>query len=119
MKKISSLLILLSFFVGIPVIRADEGMWTFDNPPLKLWKERYNFEPSGEWLEKVRLASVRLNDGGSASFVSPDGLIVTNQHVAAGQLQKLSTKERDLIKNGFYALGLRFIKHYFFAQVRG
>lgn len=96
-------MVLLSFLVGVPVYRADEGMWTFDNPPLRQWKERYNFEPTAEWLEKVRLASVRLNDGGSAGFVSPDGLIVTNQHVAAGQLQKLSTKERDLIKNGFYA----------------
>lgn len=82
---------------------ADEGMWTFDNPPLKQWKERYNFEPTAEWLEKVRLASVRLNDGGSGSFVSPEGLLITNQHVASGQLTKLSTKERDLIKNGFYA----------------
>lgn len=78
-------------------------MWTFDNPPLKQWKERYNFEPSAEWLEKVRLASVRLNDGGSGSFVSPEGLLITNQHVASGQLTKLSTKERDIVKNGFYA----------------
>ncbi len=103
MKKIFVLSVILSFLVSVPVRRADEGMWTFDNPPLKQWKERYNFEPSKEWLEKVRLASVRLNDGGSGGFVSPDGLLVTNQHVAAGQLQKLSTKESDLTKNGFYA----------------
>jgi len=104
MKKISTLLVILSFLIGVPAAaRADEGMWTFDNPPLKQWKERYNFEPTKEWLEKVRLASVRLNDGGSGGFVSPDGLLVTNQHVAAGQLQKLSTKENDLTKNGFYA----------------
>lgn len=103
MKKISVFLILLSFLINAPATLADEGMWTFDNPPLRQWKERYNFEPSKEWLEHLRLASVRLNDGGSASFVSPDGLIITNQHVAAGQLAKLSTKERDLVKNGFYA----------------
>jgi hypothetical protein len=103
MKKISFLFVILSFLITIPVIRADEGMWTFDNPPLKQWKERYNFEPTAEWLERVRLASVRLNDGGSGSFVSPDGLLITNQHVASSQLTKLSTKEKDLIKNGFYA----------------
>ena len=102
MKKISIILLVLSFLINVPFTLADEGMWTFDNPPLKLWKERYNFEPSQEWLDHVRLASVRL-EGGSGSFVSPDGLIITNQHVAAGQLAKLSTKERDLIKDGFYA----------------
>src|SRR2546426_5216546 len=82
---------------------ADEGMWTFDNPPRKHWKERYNFEPSDAWLEHVRLASVRLNDDGSGAFVSPDGLLMTNQHVASGQLQKVSTKEKDYTRDGFYA----------------
>src|SRR5215213_5241782 len=104
MKKISALLLLFSFLISIPsAARADEGMWTFDNPPLRQWKERYNFEPTREWLEKVRLASVRLNDGGSGGFVSPDGLLVTNQHVAEGQLGKLSTKEKNLTRDGFYA----------------
>jgi hypothetical protein len=82
---------------------ADEGMWTFDNPPRQQWKERYQFEPSNAWLEHVRLASVRLNDGGSGSFVSADGLLMTNQHVASGQLQKISTRDRDFTKEGFYA----------------
>lgn len=102
MKKISIVLLILSFLINVPLTLADEGMWTFDNAPLKQWKERYNFEPTQEWLDKVRLACVRL-EGGSASFVSPNGLIITNQHVAGGQLGKLSTKERDLVKNGFYA----------------
>ena len=102
MKKISVFLLLLSFLINTPFILADEGMWTFDNPPLKQWKERYNFEPTQEWLDHLRLASVRL-EGGSGSFVSADGLIITNQHVASGQLAKLSTKDKDLIKNGFYA----------------
>jgi hypothetical protein len=84
-------------------VRADEGMWTFDNPPLKQWKERYNFEPTKEWLDHVRLASARLQDGGSGSFVSGNGLVMTNQHVASGQLAKMSTKEHDLVKEGFYA----------------
>lgn len=102
MKKISSLFLLFVLLVQAPFVAADEGMWTFDNPPLKQWKERYNFEPSAEWLENVRLACVRL-EGGSASFVSPDGLIITNHHVALGQLQKLSTKERNIVRDGFYA----------------
>jgi hypothetical protein len=87
--------------------RADEGMWTFDNAPRKLWKERYGFEPTDAWLDHLRLSSVRLIDGGggggSASFVSANGLVLTNQHVAGGQLQKLSTAARDLVRDGFYA----------------
>ena len=82
---------------------ADEGMWTLDNPPIKLLEEQYNFTPTQAWLDHVRLASVRMNDGGSASFVSPHGLVLTNHHVARGQLQKISTPENDYIKDGFYA----------------
>jgi hypothetical protein len=95
--------LIASFLFTATAPRADEGMWTFDNPPLKLWKERYNFEPSASWLEHVRLASVRLSDGGSGSFVSRRGLVMTNQHVAASQLQKASTPERNLVRDGFYA----------------
>ncbi|CAN5436851.1 S46 family peptidase [soil metagenome] len=102
MKRISTLLTLISFLVSLPFVHADEGMWTFDNPPLKQWKERYNFEPSKEWLDKVRLASPKL-PGGSGVFVSPNGLIATNHHIASSTITKLSTKERDLMKNGFYA----------------
>ncbi len=82
---------------------ADEGMWTFDNPPLKQLKDRYGFTPSQEWLDHVRLASVRFNDGGSGSFVSPHGLVLTNHHVALGQLQKVSSPQKDYVKDGFYA----------------
>src|SRR5215212_10264420 len=95
MKKIPALFLILILVSSVPVALADEGMWTFDNPPLKHWKKQYNFEPTREWLDHVRLASVRLNDGGSGGFVSADGLLVTNQHVANGQLQKVSTKEKD------------------------
>ena len=82
---------------------ADEGMWTFDNPPSKLLQERYGFTPTPQWLEHVRLSSVRLNDGGSGSFVSPHGLLLTNHHVAIGQLQKNSTAEHDYVRDGFNA----------------
>ncbi len=82
---------------------ADEGMWTFDNPPKKQLKDKYGFDITQEWLDHVRLSSVRFNDGGSGSFVSSNGLVMTNHHVGAGQLQKMSTPEKDYIKTGFYA----------------
>ena len=103
MKRISIFVFVLVMVVSPLPLFADEGMWTFDNPPRKHWKERYSFEPSDAWLEHVRLASIRLNEGGSGSFVSPKGLLMTNQHVASGQLQKLSTSERNYRRDGFYA----------------
>ena len=86
-----------------PLSKTDEGMWTFDNPPLKQLKDKFGFEPTNEWLDHIRLSSVRFNDGGSGSFISPNGLVLTNHHVALGQLSKVSTKEKDYVKNGFYA----------------
>jgi len=98
--KTLSLLILLT--LSAPLL-AEEGMWTFDNPPVQQLKERYGFTPSREWLDRVRLSSVRFNDGGSGSFASPNGLVVTNHHVAFGQIQKLSTPQKDYVRDGFYA----------------
>lgn len=86
-----------------PATPADEGMWTFQNPPLKLLKERYGFTPTRGWLDHVRLSSVRINDGGSGSFVSPSGLVMTNHHVVHGQLAKLSTRDRNLAEDGYHA----------------
>lgn len=85
------------------VVRADEGMWLFNNPPRKLLKERYQFDPSAGWLEHLQKASVRFNSGGSGSFVSPQGLVMTNHHVGADALQKLSTAQRDLLGAGYIA----------------
>jgi hypothetical protein len=93
----------LLFALTTATLRADEGMWTFDNPPTKLIQQKYGFTLTQQWLDHVRLSCVRLNDGGSGSFVSPDGLLLTNHHVARGQLQKSSTAEHDYIHNGFYA----------------
>ncbi len=82
---------------------ADEGMWTFDNPPLQLLRDQYQFVPTTEWLDHVRMSSVRFNDGGSGAFVSGNGLVLTNHHVARGQLQKLSSAGKNYVADGFYA----------------
>ncbi|HTZ48523.1 MAG TPA: S46 family peptidase [Verrucomicrobiae bacterium] len=95
--------VLLASALLCPFIPADEGMWTFDNPPLKQLKEKYNFTPTQQWLDHLRLSSVRLNDGGSGSFVSAHGLLLTNHHVALGQLQKNSSADHDYVRDGFYA----------------
>lgn len=82
---------------------AEEGMWTFDNPPVKQLQQKYNFTPTQEWLDHLRLSSVRFNDGGSGSFVSATGLVLTNHHVALGQLQKVSSPQKDYVADGFLA----------------
>ena len=83
---------------------SDEGMWLLSDPPKQLLKDKHKFDLSDEWLKNAMLGSVRLNSGGSGGFVSPDGLLVTNHHVAADSLQKLSKPGEDLLRDGFYAL---------------
>jgi hypothetical protein len=82
---------------------ADEGMWLFNDPPKQLLKDRHSFTAGDDWYLHLQRASVRFNSGGSGSFVSADGLVMTNHHVGVDGLQKLSTKERDLVELGFYA----------------
>ena len=82
---------------------ADEGMWLFNAFPKARVKAKYGFEPTQAWLDHVRLSSVRFNNGGSGSFVSPDGLVFTNHHVGAVCIQQLSTGGKDYMKAGFYA----------------
>jgi hypothetical protein len=78
-------------------------MWTFDVPPLEYWASRYNFRPTSEWLDHVRLASVRYGGGCSASFVSSSGLVMTNHHCARGCIEGATREGEDLLGNGFYA----------------
>src|SRR5438552_6727892 len=82
---------------------ADEGMWLFNNPPLKQFKEKYQFEPSKDWLEHLQKTSVSFNSGGSGSFISPNGLCITNHHVGLDTLQKISSEKNNYVCDGFYA----------------
>ena len=82
---------------------ADEGMWPFNNIPRAEIKKKYGFDVTDEWLRKVQLASVRFNNGGSGSFVSPKGLVLTNYHIVEDIVNDVSTPQKDLAKEGFVA----------------
>lgn len=103
--KMSKKFVILTVFVlSITYFaKSEEGMWTFFNLPIKQIEEKYNFKPTQEWLDKVRLSSVRFMDGGSGSFVSSNGLVMTNHHVGVGQITKLSSQGKDYVNDGFYA----------------
>jgi hypothetical protein len=102
MKRLALLTVLLSAVAS----RADEGMWTYDNFPSKKVQKKYGFSPDARWLEEARLSSVRLAGGCSGSFVSPEGLVMTNHHCAHSCVEQLSTKDKDFVAQGFYAPAL-------------
>jgi hypothetical protein len=83
--------------------RADQGMWTFNNFPSAKVGQAYGFSPDQKWLDHVRLSSIRLARGCSASLVSKDGLVMNNHHCAHSCIEQLSTKDRDYVQTGFYA----------------
>ncbi|MDR2643997.1 MAG: S46 family peptidase [Planctomycetaceae bacterium] len=90
--------------LSLSVLCADEGMWLFEsNSVTAQVKEKYGFNMTDDWMEHIFKSSTRFGRSGSASFVSPNGLIMTNHHVGAAQLQMHSTPENDMLKNGFYA----------------
>jgi hypothetical protein len=96
-------LALLMLAASAAAVLGDEGMWLFTNPPTKHLKDRYGFDVTPKWLEHVQKSSVRFNSGGSGSFVSPDGLVMTNHHVGADALQKMGDKDHNYYRDGFHA----------------
>ncbi|MEN7536785.1 S46 family peptidase [Aurantiacibacter flavus] len=94
---------LAAFAASAVPVQADEGMWTFDNFPADKLEAAYSWAPDAAWLERTRLSAVRLTGGCSASFVSGEGLILTNHHCVASCLFDNSTGDNDLLKNGFIA----------------
>lgn len=100
---------LIYSLVGLTIVLSssqafsEEGMWLFNHLPLQDLKQKYGFEPTDAWVTRVMKSSIRLNVGGSGSFISSQGLILTNHHVAADMLQKISTSTKDYYQDGFYA----------------
>ncbi|MCU1300891.1 MAG: dipeptidyl-peptidase 7 [Candidatus Sulfotelmatobacter sp.] len=102
MKRVLSICLAL-FLILSTGASADEGMWLYNEPPKDKIKAKYGYELTQQWLDHLRLSSVRFNNGGSGSFVSANGLTFTNHHVGAGCVQQLSSEGHDYIKSGFYA----------------
>src|SRR5215212_2565900 len=94
---------LLLIMASFRILSAAEGMWTFNNFPLDKVTAKYGFTPTKEWLDHVRLSSVRLAEGCSASLISPTGMVLTNHHCAATCIQQNSTAEKNYSANGFQA----------------
>jgi Peptidase S46 len=104
MRNIFALLFLCALLASLSDHAfADEGMWLYNAPPTKQLKEKYNFEPTKQWLDHLQKSSVRFSSGGSGSFVSADGLAITNHHVGADALQKFSDEQHNYLRDGFYA----------------
>jgi hypothetical protein len=105
LSKCASLVagLLLACLTLTQSMSAEEGMWTFDNFPSKTVAAKYGFTPSQSWLDHVRLSSLRIAAGCSASFISPQGLVMTNHHCVVDCVEQLSTPKQNLVESGFAA----------------
>lgn len=102
----TAVMLTLSLSLSAHQVRGDEGMYLFNDLPRETLQARYGFSPDQAWADHLRLSSVRFNSGGSGSFISSTGLVLTNHHVASDTLHKLSSAERNLIDDGFLAKSL-------------
>jgi Peptidase S46 len=102
-RLVASMLSFPLVFCMTPSSQADEGFWLLNEPPLKQLQEKYHFTPDASWLEHIQKSSVRFDNGGSGSFVSADGLVITNHHVGADALQKFGDAQHNYVRDGFYA----------------
>jgi Peptidase S46 len=102
-KLTCALIVALFSLQALPISAMDEGMWPFNNIPREEIKKKYGFDVTDEWLKRVQLASVRFNNGGSGSFVSANGLVLTNYHIVEDFVGELSSAQKDYAKEGFVA----------------
>ena len=103
MRRFFLILLTALFVASFTFARADEGMWTFDRFPSKTVAAKYGFTPTQAWLDHVRLSSLRIAGGCSASFVSGHGLVMTNHHCVEDCVNNLSTATKNFVEDGFYA----------------
>lgn len=101
-KFLSAINCVLTAILLAATSRADEGLWTFDDPPTKALKEKYGFEPNDQWLEHLRLSAIRVGRQ-SGALVSPHGLVITSHDVVLPFIQQLSSAKQDFVAHGFYA----------------
>ena len=93
----------LAVLLATVPLKADEGMWPYNNLPFDDLRTRYDFEADPGFFNTLQSASVRFNNGGSGAFVSDSGLVMTNHHIASTCIRQLSSEKKDYIKDGFYA----------------
>lgn len=103
LRKSYLFLTVVLMVIWLTCLKADEGMWVFNNLPAEYLKDKFGFKLEKSWAEHVMRSSVRFNSGGSGSFVSSDGLTLTNHHIAADMLHKISTPEHNYYRDGFLA----------------